>query len=104
MMSCIKIVTEAIEKKNIRDQRKIKIAILAITTYTSILMCLYNTLQNLWCPSRKTIKYIQYPNKILDFGYLRSAQLGQNARNHPTLTQLVAFRVETQEVDSCNQI
>ena len=47
MMSCIKIVTEAIEKKNTRDQREIKIAILAITAYASILMCLYNTLQNL---------------------------------------------------------
>jgi len=46
-MSCIKIVTEAIEKKNMRDQRKIKIAILAITAYASILMCPYNTLQNL---------------------------------------------------------
>jgi len=47
MMSHIKIVTEAIEKKNTRDQRKIKIAIPAITTYASILMCPYNTLQNL---------------------------------------------------------
>jgi len=35
------IVTEAIQKKNTRDQRKIKIAILAITAYTSILMHLY---------------------------------------------------------------
>ena len=25
-------------------------------------------------------------------------------RNRPALTQLVALRVETQEVDSCNQI
>ena len=64
MMLCIKIVTEAIEKKNMRDQREIKIAILAITAYTSILICLYNTLQNLWCSSRKTIKYVQYLNKI----------------------------------------
>ena len=39
-----------------------------------------------------------------DFGYLRSAQLGQYARNHPALTQLVTLQVETQEVDSCNQI
>jgi len=46
-MSCIKIVTEAIEKKNTRDQREIKIAIPAITAYASILMCSYNTLQNL---------------------------------------------------------
>jgi len=46
-MSCIKIVTKAIEKKNTRDQREIKIAILAITVYASILMCPYNTLQNL---------------------------------------------------------
>jgi len=38
MMSCIRIVTEAIQKKNMRDQRKIKIAIQAITAYTSILM------------------------------------------------------------------
>jgi len=47
MMSCIKIVTKAIEKKNTRDQREIKIAIPAITVYASILMCSYNTLQNL---------------------------------------------------------
>jgi len=47
MMSCIKIVTKAIQKKNMRDQRKIKIAIPAITAYASILMCPYNTLQNL---------------------------------------------------------
>jgi len=46
-MSCIKIITEAIEKKNMRDQREIKIAIPAITVYTSILMHSYNTLQNL---------------------------------------------------------
>jgi len=46
-MSCIKIVTEAIEKENTRDQRKIKIAILVITMYASILMHPYNTLQNL---------------------------------------------------------
>jgi len=46
-MSHIKIVAKAIEKKNTRDQRKIKIAIPAITTYASILMCPYNTLQNL---------------------------------------------------------
>jgi len=47
MMLCIKIVTEAIEKKNMRDQREIKIAILAITVYASTLMHSYNTLQNL---------------------------------------------------------
>jgi len=41
MMSCIRIVTEAIQKINTRDQRKIKIAILAITTYTSILIRSY---------------------------------------------------------------
>ena len=41
MMSCIKIVAEAIQKINTRDQRKIKIAIPAITAYTSILMHLY---------------------------------------------------------------
>jgi len=41
MMSCIRIVTEAFQKKNMRDQGKIEIAILAITTYASILMCSY---------------------------------------------------------------
>jgi len=40
-MSCIKIVTEAIQKINTRDQRKIKIVIPAITMYTSILMHSY---------------------------------------------------------------
>jgi len=43
MMSCIKIVAEAIQKINMRDQGKIKIAIpaISITTYASILMCSY---------------------------------------------------------------
>jgi len=40
-MSCIKIVTQAIQKKNTRDQGKIKIAVLAITVYASILMHSY---------------------------------------------------------------
>jgi len=45
MMQCVKIVTEAIEKENTRDQRKIKIATLAyfhvcINTDTS---CIYTT-------------------------------------------------------------
>ena len=39
-MQCVKIVTEAIEKKNTQDQRKLKIATLGISTYTSRLMCL----------------------------------------------------------------
>jgi len=47
MMQCIKIVTEAIEKENTRNQRKLKIATSAITMYTSILMCSVYTLQNL---------------------------------------------------------
>jgi hypothetical protein len=38
MTQCVKMVTEAIEKENTRDQRKIKIATSAITAYTSILM------------------------------------------------------------------
>jgi len=40
MMQCLKIVTKAIEKENMRGQRKLKIATSAISTYTSILMCL----------------------------------------------------------------
>ena len=46
-MQYVKIVTKAIEKTNMRDQRKIKIATLAISVYTSILMHSVNTLQNL---------------------------------------------------------
>ena len=45
MMQCVKLVTEAIEKENMRDQRKIKIAVPAITAYTSILMHSAYTLQ-----------------------------------------------------------
>jgi len=40
MMQCVKIVIEAVEKENTRDQRKLKIATLTISIYTSILMCL----------------------------------------------------------------
>lgn len=47
MTQCVKMVTEAIEKKNMRDQRKIKIATSAITAYASILMRSAYTLQNL---------------------------------------------------------
>ena len=36
----IKIVTEAIKKENMQDQRKLKIATLTISVYTSRLMCL----------------------------------------------------------------
>ena len=36
----INIVTEAIEKENMRYQRELKIAALAISAYTSRLMCL----------------------------------------------------------------
>jgi len=43
----VKIVTKTIEKTNMRDQRKIKIATLAITVYASILMYSAYTLQNL---------------------------------------------------------
>jgi len=43
----VKIVTETIEKTNMRDQREIKIATLAITVYASILMHPAKTLQNL---------------------------------------------------------
>jgi len=46
-MQYVKIVTEAIEKTNTRDQRKIKIATPAISVYISILMCSAYTLQNL---------------------------------------------------------
>ena len=35
MTQCVKIVAEAIEKENMRDQRKLKIAILAISAYAS---------------------------------------------------------------------
>ena len=45
MMQCVKLVTEAIEKENMRDQREIKIAVPAITVYASILMCSAYTLQ-----------------------------------------------------------
>ena len=38
MMQCVKIVAEAIEKENTRDQRKLKIAISAISAYASRLM------------------------------------------------------------------
>jgi len=60
MMSCIKIVTEAIQKENTRDQRKIKIAIPAITAYASILMCSYKHYKICSISSRKTIEYVQY--------------------------------------------
>ena len=40
MTQCVKIVAEAIEKENMRDQRKLKIAILAISAYASRMMCL----------------------------------------------------------------
>ena len=45
MMQCVKLVTKAIEKENMRDQREIKIAVPAITAYASILMCSAYTLQ-----------------------------------------------------------
>ena len=38
MMQYVKIVAEAIEKENMRDQRKLKIAISAISMYTSRMM------------------------------------------------------------------
>ena len=40
MMQCVKIATEAIEKEDTWDQRKLKIATLAISAYTSRLMYL----------------------------------------------------------------
>ena len=40
MMQYVKIATEAIEKENMRDQRKLKIAISAISAYASRMMCL----------------------------------------------------------------
>jgi len=43
----VKVVTKAIEKTNMRDQRKLKIATPAISMYTSILMHSVHTLQNL---------------------------------------------------------
>ena len=77
----------------------------AISTYTSILMHPAYTLQNLQCPSTKTIKYYdtlvkQFGYSVFtyilqkntcksidkDFQYLRSVWLGQYERNHPTLT------------------
>ena len=45
MMQYVKLVTEAIERENMRDKREIKIAVPAITAYTSILMCSAYTLQ-----------------------------------------------------------
>ena len=39
-----------------------------------------------------------------DFQYLRSVQLGQICKELSCIDQLVALQVETQEVDSCNQI
>jgi len=47
MMQHVKIATEAIEEENTRDQRKLKIATLAISMYASILMHSAYTLQNL---------------------------------------------------------
>ena len=38
MTQYVKIVTEAIEKENMRDQRRLKIAISAISMYTSRMM------------------------------------------------------------------
>ena len=38
MTQYVKIVAKAIEKENMRDQRKLKIAILAISTYASRMM------------------------------------------------------------------
>ena len=40
MMQYVKIVTQAIEKENMQDQRKLKIATSAISAYASKLMCL----------------------------------------------------------------
>ena len=40
MMQYVKIVAKAIEKENMRDQRKLKIAISAISAYASRIMCL----------------------------------------------------------------
>ena len=40
MTQYVKIVTKAIEKENMRDQRKLKIATLTIPAYASRLMCL----------------------------------------------------------------
>ena len=40
MTQYVKIVTEAIEKETMQDQRKFKIATLAIFMYTSRMMCL----------------------------------------------------------------
>ena len=40
MMQYVKIVTEAIEKETMRDQKKLKIATSAISAYASRMMCL----------------------------------------------------------------
>ena len=40
MTHYVKIVTEAIEKENTQDQRKLKIATSAISVYASRMMCL----------------------------------------------------------------
>ena len=40
MMQYVKIVAEAIEKENMRDHRRLKIAISAISAYASRMMCL----------------------------------------------------------------
>ena len=53
MMQCVKLVTEAIEKENMRDQREIKIAVPAITAYASMLMCSVYTLQICSVPQEK---------------------------------------------------
>jgi len=59
MMQCVIIVTKAIQKENSRDQRKVKIATLAIYIYASILMCLRSKAgmqQNLYHPSKRDYK------------------------------------------------
>ena len=68
MMQYVKIVAEATEKENTRDQRKLKIAISAISMYTSRMMRLKMktvTLQICSASQRQTIKYIPSTSKII---------------------------------------
>ena len=64
----INIVTEAIEKENMRYQRKLKIATLAISAYTLRLMHLKinaGILQNLQCPAKKDYRIYTNTSKII---------------------------------------
>ena len=68
MTQYFKIVTEAIEKENMQDQRKFKIVTSAISAYASRLMCLKMKAvdtTNSSVSQRETIKYIPSTSKII---------------------------------------